>query len=246
MVPYLISYLIAGFVFAASLLINRRVGRGSRLRGCLAAILAWPLLVLVMPEAFLGPPDEIQVDLPDQLQKRLDIALKDDAVKLAVKLHQSLARAAKQGEQEVTYFSDSANFGEILVDYWDAHIPPAAHRQVRLARQALAVRENGHAEPLGLASRKPPDWLVGFSTEFLKSISHTDAKLRGRILDAVGKISTAPVEPVGDTIKPLSGTSAGLWRYRIGEHRLIYLPNIETKKITLLFFGPRGDVYSHV
>lgn len=246
MVPYLISYLLAGVVFAASLLINRQVARGSRLRASLVAVLIWPLLVLVMPEGFLGPPQTGRGDTPDELQERLGAVLEDGAGQLAGKLNQSLARAAKQGEQDVTYFGDSANFGDILAEFWGAHIPPAALSQVRLARQALIVREDRPTEPLAMFSRRPPDWLVGFSTEFLKSISHTDAKLRGRILDAVGKISTAPIEPVGDTIKPLSGTSAGLWRYRIGEHRLVYLPDVQTKKITLLFFGPRGDVYSHL
>jgi len=210
--------------------------------------LIWPLIVLVAPESFLGKPvpEREGEDQADPLQLRLRTALRDDTGRLTVKLNKSLARAAKQGEQDVTYFVDSANFGDILGEYWDANIPPAALDLVWQARQALVVREDGSLRSLGMQSRRPPDWLVGFSTEFLRSISHTDVKLRGRILDAVGKISVAPTEPVGDTIKPLSGTSGGMWRYRIGDYRLVYLPDTQTKKVTLLFFGPRGDVYSQL
>lgn len=246
MVPYFVSYLIVGVLFAVSLLINGRLGRGSRVRGVLLTLLIWPLIVLVAPESFLEKPVPEREGQADPLQLRLRTALRDDTGRLSVKLNQSLARAAKQGEQDVTYFVDSANFGDILGEYWDAHIPPAALDRVRQARHALVVREDGPLPSLGMQSRRSPDWLVGFSTEFLKSISHTDAKLRGRILDAVGKISMAPTEPVGDTIKPLSGSTDGMWRYRIGDHRLVYLPDAQTKKITLLFFGSRGDVYSQL
>ena len=243
--PYLISYLIAGIIFAGSMLANGQLMRGKRLSGSLIAILAWPLIVLVAPEAFLGPPpDKWQKDeTTDPLQKRLHATLSEEASQLGGALNQALASTARRGEQGVAYFPDKSNFEEILGEYWEFKVPPSVLGEVRHARQALI--HDVEDAPLAMKfSGAPPDWLVGFSTEFMKSISNTDAKLRGRILDAVAKISRAPMEVAGDTIKPLSATLSGMWRCRIGDHRLVYLPDAQSKKITLLYFGPRGDIYS--
>lgn len=245
MVPYLISYLVSGLIFAVSMLLNGQLARGYRLRRCLFLIVGWPLIVLVAPEGFLGPPAK-QEEKPDPLEQRLNAALGEAASLLSEEFNASLVRAASKGTKSVAYFSDKAEFAQILGEYWHANIPPAVHNEVRWARQALVERKDAPLGALGMQSRREPDWLVGFSTEFIKSITHTEAKLRGRILDAVGKISVAPIDPVGDTIKPLSGTAGGLWRYRIGDHRLVYLPDAQSKKITLLFFGSRGDVYSNL
>jgi mRNA-degrading endonuclease RelE of RelBE toxin-antitoxin system len=47
----------------------------------------------------------------------------------------------------------------------------------------------------------------------------------------------------GDTIKPLSHDYSGLWRYRIGDHRLVYQPVRSQKEILLVEFAARGSVY---
>lgn len=84
---------------------------------------------------------------------------------------------------------------------------------------------------------------IGMSDEFLKESSKADAKLRGRILDAVGKISRKPDTPQGDTIKPLTGDLKGLWRYRVGDYRLVYLPDPIKRRVTLVTVAARGSVY---
>ena len=48
---------------------------------------------------------------------------------------------------------------------------------------------------------------------------------------------------MGDTVKPLTGDLAGLWRIRVGDSRLVYFPHAESRRITLVSFGPRGSVY---
>ncbi len=88
-----------------------------------------------------------------------------------------------------------------------------------------------------------PPWTFGIADSFRKSIKGLDRKLQGRILEAVMKICESPLNPVGDTLKPLSGELQGFWRYRIGDHRLIYRPDKEEGKVLLLEFGPRGDIY---
>lgn len=86
-------------------------------------------------------------------------------------------------------------------------------------------------------------WSVRFTTEFIKSIKNIDKKLKGRILEAVEKLSLEPCEMIGDTIKPLSDDLKGLWRYRIGDYRLLYIPEDTKHQVILMSFGPRGGVY---
>jgi mRNA interferase RelE/StbE len=47
-----------------------------------------------------------------------------------------------------------------------------------------------------------------------------------------------------DTIKPLEGKLTGLWRYRIGDYRLIYHPVEVERRIVLLSFSHRSSAYS--
>ena len=87
-------------------------------------------------------------------------------------------------------------------------------------------------------------WMVGFSKNFLKDARTIDRKLQGRILKAVFELTQDPLHAVGDTVKPLGGTLKGFWRYRIGDFRLVYRPDEESRSITVVAFAPREDVYS--
>ncbi len=91
--------------------------------------------------------------------------------------------------------------------------------------------------------RKPLSWYIGMTTEFIKSIKDIDRKLQGRILQAIAEIIKNPLQPKGDTIKPLIGKLQGCWRMRIGDYRLIYRPDESTGFITLLAFSARGSIY---
>lgn len=245
--PYLISYLAAGIILGTGVLLNGRVKKGRLLVAFLVTVVLWPLIALFAPDMFFSPrSDEFsQLKQSDALQENLSVVLKRSG-ELSGTLMDSLSRTEKQGEKSVAYFSLPRETSDILEEFWQSNIPPAALHAVRSARYALEEHAYGQLDSLAMFSRAEPDWLIGFSNEFLKSISHTDAKLRGRILDAVGKISAAPMNPLGDTVKPLSADLSGMWRYRIGDHRLLYLPDKASKKITLLYFGARGDVYAKI
>jgi len=86
-------------------------------------------------------------------------------------------------------------------------------------------------------------WRFILSDHFTKSIEKIDKKLQGRVLEAITRIADAPLTVVGDTVKPLTADLKGLWRYRIGDYRLVYDPNQEDELVVLVSFGPRGDVY---
>ena len=92
---------------------------------------------------------------------------------------------------------------------------------------------------------KIPFWLLGMTDEFRRGITTADRKLQGRILVAIVYIARTPVSPKGDTVKALSGELRGkaLWRYRIGDYRLVYRVNEQRRLIMLVAFTSRGDAY---
>jgi|GEM_PF-1818067 len=91
--------------------------------------------------------------------------------------------------------------------------------------------------------KRPPPWLVAFTKTFQKSIDGLDSNLKGRILNAITKITDAPTERVGDTVKPLDRDLEGFWRYRIGDYRLLYFPDLNTGNILIEDFDSRGGIY---
>lgn len=89
-----------------------------------------------------------------------------------------------------------------------------------------------------------PEWYLGMTDEFLKAIQDIDRKLQGRILKAIGLIVRNPTAPKGNTVQPLTGDLKGLWRYRIGKYRLVYLPDTGSRRVVLISFTSRGDAYA--
>jgi mRNA-degrading endonuclease RelE of RelBE toxin-antitoxin system len=81
------------------------------------------------------------------------------------------------------------------------------------------------------------------TNEFVSNVRCVDKKLKGAIPDALGRIVKAPLTATGDTLKPLGGDKKGLWRFRLGDYRLVYKPEAERRIITLIAFAPREDVY---
>ncbi len=88
-----------------------------------------------------------------------------------------------------------------------------------------------------------PNWYIGMSNEFIKTIQGIDRKLQGRILEAISHISSEPTTPKGDTVKPLTSDLKGLWRYRIGDFRLVYYPDSDGRRVVLVRFSSRSGVY---
>ena len=82
-----------------------------------------------------------------------------------------------------------------------------------------------------------------FADEFWKSVGKTDNRIRGQILNAIGELCEHPDELRGDTIKPLTANLKGMWRFRIGNHRIIYRPVVETGSVEILAFSPRSSAY---
>jgi len=88
-----------------------------------------------------------------------------------------------------------------------------------------------------------PEWYIAFTSDFKNSLRKVDQNMRGRILGALSYLVESPSTSNGDTVKPLSRDLRGLWRYRIGDYRLIYKPDESSRHIYILAFLPRGSAY---
>lgn len=86
-------------------------------------------------------------------------------------------------------------------------------------------------------------WSVAFTPTFRKSVAGVDKKLQGRVLVAIAELSETPNTVHGDTMRPLVGEFKGLWRYRVGDYRLVYEPRQENRLVILLEFAARGGAY---
>ena len=86
-------------------------------------------------------------------------------------------------------------------------------------------------------------WMSIFTRQFKKNMTVLDKKLQGRAMEAILEISDNPLQARGDTVKKLSGSLIGMWRYRIGDYRLVYEPLPKIFKIFFIDIGSRGGVY---
>jgi mRNA-degrading endonuclease RelE of RelBE toxin-antitoxin system len=125
-------------------------------------------------------------------------------------------------------------WGDPISVYAVARDPPGV---ASIAREP-AQRYESRPEP-----KRAPPWLIGFSPDFLKHADKIDKKLQGRVYEAIAELSHANLSPQGDTLKPLGRDYKDCWRYRIGDYRLIFLPNKSAGTMTLMAFLPRGGAY---
>lgn len=91
----------------------------------------------------------------------------------------------------------------------------------------------------------PLQWTIAFMPTFRASLEKLDRRLKGRVLEALAFLSETPRDPRGDTVKPLEGEMKGKWRYRLGDHRLVYEPRENDRIVVLIYCEPRGSVYQH-
>ena len=91
--------------------------------------------------------------------------------------------------------------------------------------------------------QKSKHWRIGFSDEYFSSLVGLDNKLKGKLWDIIDKIQKNPMNTQGNTVKPLTANLKNLWRYRIGNWRLVYFPNKELNHIIFYYLKHRKEVY---
>ncbi|MDB4353739.1 type II toxin-antitoxin system RelE/ParE family toxin [Akkermansiaceae bacterium] len=87
-------------------------------------------------------------------------------------------------------------------------------------------------------------WSVVMTKVFKKSLARIDGKVKGRLATALSEIGKDPITVRGNTIKPLTRNRKHCWRYRIGDYRLVYLADVDLRRVVLLQISPRGEVYN--
>jgi superfamily I DNA/RNA helicase/mRNA-degrading endonuclease RelE of RelBE toxin-antitoxin system len=85
-------------------------------------------------------------------------------------------------------------------------------------------------------------WFITHKPAYDADFVELPKSLQKQATQAHAELEQDPVTPRGNTIKPLKGWE-NLWRYRLGDHRLIYSALPENQVVQLLAIGPRGAVY---
>ena len=88
------------------------------------------------------------------------------------------------------------------------------------------------------------EWKMSVLRRFEKDCRKVDRKLQERAKEALSAIWNDPMAPNGDTKKPLDGNLSGMWRYRIGDYRVVYRPDSNSRTIIIIAFGPRQEIYA--
>lgn len=86
-------------------------------------------------------------------------------------------------------------------------------------------------------------YLVSLSKEAAKAYRKMDESTRERIDKALDAIRANPFDAEPHDIKPLHGPLKGLWRYRVGQLRIVYRAHVEAKEVQIVTIRARGQAY---
>ena len=86
------------------------------------------------------------------------------------------------------------------------------------------------------------NWQTVQKSAYLSDFVELNKDLQQAVVKAVADLETDPITPRGNTIKKMTGWE-NVWRYRLGDFRLIYAVAPEAELIRLLAIGPRGSIY---
>jgi mRNA interferase RelE/StbE len=82
---------------------------------------------------------------------------------------------------------------------------------------------------------------VVFSRQAEKFYNKADDKLIFKINQVIQELSVQPF--IGNNIKKLRGYFDGMYRYRIGDYRIVYSVENSIKIISVIWIGKRKDAY---
>ena len=85
-------------------------------------------------------------------------------------------------------------------------------------------------------------WFITHKPAYDSDFVELPKSLQRQATQAHAELEKDPITPRGNTIKPLKGWD-NLWRYRLGDYRLIYAVAPEQRVVQLLAIGPRSSIY---
>lgn len=86
------------------------------------------------------------------------------------------------------------------------------------------------------------NWKIEISNKAEKTLKKLDTKTQRRILDYL-KSKISPTDNPKNFGKPLVGNFTGLWRYRVGDYRIICEIKSDKVKILVLKIDHRKNIY---
>ena len=117
-----------------------------------------------------------------------------------------------------------------------------ATRRVLDARDSTpTIRTNLPYSP-SMERRDGRRWQFTLAKEFrrdLKQRSHLFEQSIGALME----VCDSPMSARSNTVKPLKNELRGMWRYRMGDFRLIYQPDKDRRVVHFLGLKPRADAY---
>ena len=88
-------------------------------------------------------------------------------------------------------------------------------------------------------------FLIAMKASFRADFLRLNRDMQSRVNSALSELEQDPVTPRGDTIKKLRYHD-NLWRYRIGDYRLVYAAYPNRHLVQLLGIAPRGEIYERM
>lgn len=86
-------------------------------------------------------------------------------------------------------------------------------------------------------------WKIEWDSKALKEAKKLDRDARKKIVDYLEKRVLASQKPY-QFGKPLKGNKVGIWRYRVGNYRILCQIEDEALIILVIAVGHRKDIYS--
>jgi mRNA interferase RelE/StbE len=85
-------------------------------------------------------------------------------------------------------------------------------------------------------------WTANFDSRALKELEKLDRMAQGRIVNFLQERVLRGTDP-RDLGKAMTGDKAGLWRYRVGDYRLVCHIDDDAELILVLRLGHRKEAY---
>ncbi len=85
-------------------------------------------------------------------------------------------------------------------------------------------------------------WQITQKPAYLTDFIELNKNLQQAVINALRELEQDPLTPRGNTIKKMTGYT-NVYRYRLGDFRLIYAAAPEARMLQLLAIGPRGTIY---
>jgi mRNA interferase RelE/StbE len=84
------------------------------------------------------------------------------------------------------------------------------------------------------------NYKVKWNEKVVDDLKNIDKKQAGKIIDKINNYLIKEPVSLG---KPLKGMFKGMYRFRIGDFRVIYTINKEEKEINIMVIGHRKKIY---